>query len=104
MPETPGDARITELPDGLIPALAELYDKFAHSLEPFSEERDIAEQTFVTEVVKWWDLLADPKPSLQDFRKGVILRCRRHLAARDKPDDKQFLWKLDNAKSDDPNH
>jgi len=45
MPETPGDARITELPDGLIPALAELYDKFAHSLEPFSEERDNAEQT-----------------------------------------------------------
>jgi hypothetical protein len=97
MPETPGDARITELPDGLIPALAELYDKFAHSLDPFSDEGEIAEQTFVAEIVKWWDVLDHPKPSLQDFRKGVILRCRRHLAARDKPQDKKFLPKLDDS-------
>jgi hypothetical protein len=67
MPETPGDARITELPDGLIPALAELYDKFAHSLEPFSDEGDVAEQAFVAEIAKFWDTLAVPKPSLQEF-------------------------------------
>jgi hypothetical protein len=96
MPTPPGDAPLTELPDDWIPALAELYDRFAHSLEPFSEERDNAERMFVSEVVMWYDMLeSNARPSLQDFRKGVIVRCKRYLAARDKPQDRKFLGELD---------
>jgi hypothetical protein len=101
MPPTSGDAPVTEFPDEWIPALAELYDRFAHSLEPFSEERDTAESVFISEVSDWWDTLDNPKPSLQEFRKGVIVRCKRYLAAKDKPQDKQFLRKLDKGQSDD---
>jgi hypothetical protein len=95
MPPTSGDAPLTEFPDEWIPALAKLYDKFAHSLEPFSEERDQAERVFVSEVLIWWENLDNPKPSLQDFRKGVIARCKRYLAASDKPQDKQLFRNLD---------
>src|SRR5580658_4132069 len=102
MPPTPGNAPLTEFPDDWIPALAELYEEFAHSLEPFSEETQNAERVFVTEIVTWWQILDHPKPSLRDFRRGVILRCRRYLAARDKPQDKQFLRKLDQDKLPPP--
>ena len=95
MPPTSGDAPLTEYPEHWIPALAELYDKFAHSLEPFSEERDIAERVFTSEIVNWWQILDNPKPAFQEFRKGVIIRCKRHLAAKDKPQDKKFLRILD---------
>jgi hypothetical protein len=95
MPTAPGDAPLSGLGDDQIPALAELYDKFAHSLEPFSEARDNAERVFNSEVLGWHDLLANPKPTLQEFRKGVIVRCKRHLAASDKPQDKQLFRKLD---------
>ena len=96
MPPTSGNAPVTEFPDDTrILALAKLYDRFAHSLEPFSEERDNAERLFATEVMLWWENLQNPKPTFQEFRKGVITRCKRFLAARDKPQDKQFLRKLD---------
>src|SRR5580692_3140401 len=99
MPTPSRDAPLGEFPDDWIPALAELYEEFAHSFEPFSEKAENAERVFVTEIVTWWEILPKPKPSLQEFRKGVILRCRRYLAARDKPQDKQFLRKLH---QDDP--
>jgi hypothetical protein len=51
-----------------IPALAKLYEKFAHSLEPFSGERDNAERVFIAEVLIRWENLDKPKPS-QLFRK-----------------------------------
>jgi|GEM_PF-1441060 hypothetical protein len=99
MPPTPGDASLSGSPEVRIPPLAELYDKFAHSLEPFSEERDNAEQVFVLEILTWWQALENPKPSFQEFRRGVIAKCRRFLAASDKPQDKQFFRGLDESQS-----
>ena len=95
MPTAPGDAPLSGLDDNQIPALAELYDKFAHSLEPFSEDRDNAERVFNSEVLRWYDHLGKPKPPFQEFRKGVIARCKRYLAASDKPQDKRLFRKLD---------
>jgi hypothetical protein len=69
MPPTPRDARLTELPDGQIPSLAELYDKFAHSFEPFSEERDRAENVFKSEVSSWYDLLSNQSHPITIFRR-----------------------------------
>lgn len=68
-----------------IAAFATLYDTFAHALDPFSPERDNAEQVFQQDVAAWYDTIAEPKPSLQDFRKAIILRCKRHLAANNRP-------------------
>lgn len=70
MPTTPGDAPLSEPPGHLIPAFAELYDKFAHSLDPFSKERDEAERVFLSQLSAFYDNLENPKPSFQDFRKG----------------------------------
>jgi hypothetical protein len=99
MPPTPGDAPLIEPPEDRIPALAELYDKFAHSLEPFSVERDNAEHVFVLEVLTWWQALENPKPAFREFRRGVIAKCRRYLAASDKPQDKQLFRKWDENQS-----
>jgi hypothetical protein len=85
MPETPGDASLGELPENQIPALAELYDKFAQTLDPFSSEADRAEAVFNQEVASWHSLLVPPKPSFHEFRKAVILRCKRYLKANSKP-------------------
>ena len=68
-----------------VAALAGLYDRFAYALDPFSPERDEAERVFMQGVNDWHDSLPPPKPSLQDFRKAVILRCKRHLATTNKP-------------------
>jgi len=87
MPPSPEDAPIgaEAIPDGQIPPLAKLYDAFAHSLDPFSPERDNAEKVFLHDVALWYDNISPPKPQLHDFRKAVILRCKRHLAATNKP-------------------
>jgi hypothetical protein len=68
-----------------IPGLAALYDSFAHAIDPFAPERDRAEQAFELEVASWYDSLNGPKPSLHEFRKGVIDRCKKHLKATRKP-------------------
>lgn len=81
MPPSSRDAPLDEADKLWIPSLAELYDKFAHSLEPFSEERDRAEQLFTQQVSVWYDMHGPPKPTLHEFRKGVILRCKRYLVA-----------------------
>ena len=67
-----------QLPE--IPGLAKLYDEFANALDPFSAQRDDAEKVFMQNVAEWYDALANPKPTLAEFRKGVIIRCKRHLA------------------------
>ena len=85
MPETPEDARLeSHIPAEQIAHLAVLYDKFAHALDPFSEERDEAERIFLEEVASWYDTLNPPKPKLHEFRKGIIIRCKRHLKASSK--------------------
>ncbi len=81
MPEAPADARIDRIPPDQIAALAKLYDRFAHALDPFSAEAAEAERAFMQEVAQSYDNLDPPKPSFQQFRKGVIVRCRKHLMA-----------------------
>lgn len=50
MPETPGNARLEDFLREEI-RLAILYDRFAYALDPFDQGRDIAEQTFNSELV-----------------------------------------------------
>ena len=70
----------------LIPVLARLYDRFAQALDPFSEKRDQAERHFNQQVASFYDDLPPlNKPSFQEFRRGVIVRCLRHLRATDRP-------------------
>jgi hypothetical protein len=68
-----------------IASLASLYDRFAHSFDPFSKESEEAEHLFNKEVATLYDYF-DPKDiRLHDFRKAVILKCKRHLRANDNP-------------------
>ena len=85
MPTPPGDAIVASVSAERIALLAKLYDRFAHALDPYSPERDRAEQVFQQEIVDLYDRLQRPKPELHAFQKAVILRCRRHLRASDKP-------------------
>jgi hypothetical protein len=79
MPETPGDAQL--VPKENIPKLAELYDRFAQALDPFDPSNIQAESDFLLEIAGWYDNLPPPKPSLREFQKGIIKRCRAHLQA-----------------------
>jgi hypothetical protein len=65
--------------DQWIPALAKLYDSFANTLDPFAPERDLAEIRFYEQVATWHEFIDGPKPPLQEFQKGVIVRCIRYL-------------------------
>ena len=85
MSETPGNAQLDGFLRDQIPHLATLYDRFAFALDPFDPGRDIAEQTFNSELRNWYDSLFDPKPTFRDFRKHVIALCLRHLHAGEKP-------------------
>jgi hypothetical protein len=85
MPTPPPDALVEAISREQIASLARLYDKFAHALDPFSVERDQAERVFHQEIANRYDRLAPPKPEFHLFQKAVILRCRRHLRASDKP-------------------
>ena len=84
------DAQLAELLGNELPALAELYDRFAHALDPFDEGRDLAEQQFEATVSSWYDgyasradsnQAAEIKPKYHDFRKAVIRLCKLHLKA-----------------------
>ena len=79
------DARIAAIAGERIAALASRYDRFAHALDPFSEERDQAELVFRKEVAALYDDLDLPKPDFRTFQRPILLRCRRHLRASDKP-------------------
>ena len=85
MPETPGDARLEDFLREEIPRLAILYDRFAYALDPFDQGRDIAEQTFNSELANWFDNLPEPRPTFREFRRHVITLCLRHLRQSDKP-------------------
>ncbi len=85
MPTPPGDPVVESVSAERIALLAKLYDRFAHALDPYSPERDRAEQVFQQEIVDLYDRLQGSKPDLHAFKRAVILRCRRHLRASDKP-------------------
>ena len=55
MPAPSGDAFIESLPLRQIEVLADLYDRFAHALDPYSEQADGAEEAFEQEVFIWHD-------------------------------------------------
>ena len=85
MSASPEDSLVGQVNAGQIAVLATLYDQFAHALDPFSSERDEAERLFTHDVERWYDSFPAPKPSLHEFRKAVIVRCRKHLRAIEKP-------------------
>jgi hypothetical protein len=68
-----------------LPRLAMLYDRFAHALDPFDAGRDIAEQTFNSELASIFDCIDTPKPEFRDFRRHLLTLCKKHLKAEDKP-------------------
>jgi hypothetical protein len=81
-----GDAPIDIPPEEQIRSLAVLYDRFANALDPDSPARDEAERAFVREISAWYDnSLKPPRPTFHEFRRAVIIRCRKHLLASDKP-------------------
>lgn len=85
MPEAGQPAPLEEWIAAELPRLAELYDRFAHALDPFDAGRDVAEQTFNSEIAGLYDCLGLPKPSLRDFRRHVIGLCKKLLKASDRP-------------------
>ena len=85
MSSAPEDAPVSGIPAETIAQLAILYDRFANALDPFTPERDLAEKIFEQEVAGLYDNLPPPKTDLRTFKHAVILRCRRHLRAADKP-------------------
>jgi hypothetical protein len=56
-----------------------------HALDPYAPERDQAEMLFEQEVARLYDVLPTPRPDIHILKKAIILRCRRHLKATDKP-------------------
>ena len=85
-----------------IARLAELYDQFTFSLDPNSPESDEAEKRFLELVAHYYEKLTyhlkqgqvaeagylglfTPNISFHDFRKEIIVRCRKHLKATRKP-------------------
>jgi hypothetical protein len=91
MPQTSPDALIGDIiGQEQIAPLAVLYDRFAHALDPLSQEVEQAEKTFLEEIAEYYDLLQNRRPDIaktisqHEFRKAVILRCKRHLIASDK--------------------
>ena len=81
MPASPDDALLERVSKEEIARLADLYDRFAHALDPFSPESDEAEVVFTHEVANMYDDLRFTSVSLHVFRKAVILRCKLHLAS-----------------------
>jgi hypothetical protein len=87
MPTPPDDALVEFIPREQFDALVLLYDRFAHSLDPFDRQSDEAEKAFNAEILSWYDgLPCHPKPPFRDFRRALIQRCKRRIVAeRSKP-------------------
>ena len=85
MSEAPGDASLSELVSrDDIARLAELYDRFAHAWDPFSEDSDTAEAEFHREIANLFDLACYEHQQItaigvRAFRREIIKRCRRYL-------------------------
>jgi hypothetical protein len=87
MSEAPGNARLEEFLREQIPRLAILYDRFAHALDPFDQGRDIAEQTFNSELATWFDALPEPRPTFREFRRLAPTQNERRRDAAEDPGD-----------------
>jgi len=87
MPEADELAQLTDRLRSAIPRLAPLYDSFAHALDPFDKGRDIAEQTFNSELRTMFDSVQSSEikgVQFRDFRRHLITLCKQHLRAGDK--------------------
>ena len=68
-----------EISERDLAALADLYDRFAHAIDPFSEVRDLAENQFYG-MLNQLRCRCAPEMDERAFNRGVIVRCKRHLA------------------------
>ena len=61
-----------------IAKLAELYDRFAHALDPFSEDRDKAEDAFYLKLEHLRCLYA-PRVDVREFKREAVRQCKLFL-------------------------
>ncbi len=66
------------IPSESIEELAELYDQFAHALDPFSEQRDKAEDAFFLLLEKL-RLTHAPTTDAREFRREAVRQCKLFL-------------------------
>jgi len=66
------------IPPEEVAALAELYDRFAHALDPFSAERDEAEQAFYLKLDHLHSAYA-PRVNYQEFKREAVRQCKLFL-------------------------
>jgi hypothetical protein len=58
--------------------LAELYDRFAHALDPFSEDRDKAEDAFYLKLEHLRCVYA-PRINSRQFTREAVRQCKLFL-------------------------
>ena len=61
-----------------IKALAELYDRFAHALDPYSLDRDRAEDEFYRYLEQLHCRYAPTAP-MPEFRREAVRQCKLYL-------------------------
>jgi len=66
------------IPTEEIAQLAELYDRFAHALDPFSEDSDQAEDDFYRKLEDLRCLYASGVEP-RDFRREAVRQCKSYL-------------------------
>ena len=66
------------VPAEKIAELAELYDRFAHALDPFSEDRDRAENAFYLKLENLRCLYA-PRVDARQFTHEAVRQCKLFL-------------------------
>lgn len=88
MPSARGVASLNDILRSVIPALAELYDKFTYSLDPHSDECDQAEKQFNAEMANLCQVF-----QIRDrvaFRRAIIFLCKKYLKSGEFPGEFRF--------------
>lgn len=68
--------------DEWIVRVAPLYERFAYSLDLDDRKQDQAMRIFDLEMATRYDALPVPKVTFQEFRRGVVVRCKMYLKER----------------------
>ena len=90
MPEATGAAQLDQLASILgnrLGALADLYDCFNSAADPLSSARNAAENTFLSELARYYDYWPEPKPEFGLFKRAIVVMVKKHLKATRKPSD-----------------
>jgi len=66
------------IPANEVAVLAELYDRFANALDPFSPDRDAAEQRFYLKLEELYIRHA-PTVMFSEFRREAVRQCKLFL-------------------------